>query len=94
MTTTKRDIVNRIMKKKTKLNKGDVEKIVNEMFIVMSKALMSNERIEIRGFGSWNVKELPPRTARDPRTGKIVSVPKRKKITFRVGKILMTILNQ
>ena len=80
MTTTKRDIVNRVVEK-TDLDRKDVEMIVSKMFIVMSEGLLAQERIEIRGFGSWNVRLVQPHKARDPRTGKTVSVPERKKIT-------------
>ncbi len=61
--------------------------IVDKLFIVMSNTLVSGDRVEIRGFGSFQVKEYEGYTGRDPRTGEYVSVETKKLPFFKVGKV-------
>ena len=51
----------------------------------MSTALVNNDRIEIRGFGSFNVTVRPPRTARNPKTGEQVEVATKHALHFKPG---------
>jgi integration host factor subunit beta len=64
------------------------EEIVDVVFDTMSKALAQGERIEIRGFGSFKVKEYKGYTGRNPKTGKMVEVGAKKLPIFKVGKEL------
>jgi integration host factor subunit beta len=66
----------------------EVEKMVSAMFDLMVDALKRDERIEIRGFGSFAVKTRDAREGRNPKTGQKVSVPKRRTCHFTVGKEL------
>ena len=62
---------------------------VDILFETLADAIVEGERIEIRGFGSWEVKETNARPrARNPRTGTEVFVPARPKVRFKPGKIL------
>jgi integration host factor subunit beta len=59
----------------------------------MTEALAKGEGIEIRGFGSFTVRNYPGREGRNPKTGEIVNVPPRKKPFFKVGKELKNRVN-
>jgi len=64
------------------------EEVVNAVFASMTDALLSGDRIEIRGFGSLGVKEYDAYTERNPKTGESVSVKAKKLPFFKVGKEL------
>ncbi len=64
------------------------EEIINILFDSMTTALISGERIEIRGFGSFVVKEYKAYTGRNPKTGESISVKPKKLPFFKVGKEL------
>jgi integration host factor subunit beta len=64
------------------------EEIVNLVFDTMSKALVDGDRIEIRGFGSFMVKEYQGYTGRNPKTGEQISVTDKKLPFFKTGKEL------
>ncbi len=59
----------------------------------MSEALARGERIELRGFGSFIVKERAPRVGRNPHTGEAVQVPARRHPYFKSGKELRRRIN-
>ena len=69
-------------------SKKDVEGAVNAIFDAMSDALVDGGRVEIRGLGSFRVKERMPRTGRNPKTGERVAIPARKVPHFIAGKQL------
>jgi integration host factor subunit beta len=62
------------------------ELIVNVIFEDMSNTLAQEDRIEIRGFGSFKVKNYEGYQGRNPKTGKIIEVPEKKLPFFKVGK--------
>ena len=62
--------------------------MVNAVFDRMTAALSTLDRIEIRGFGSFVVKQRPARKGRNPRTGEIVTVPAKKVPLFKAGREL------
>lgn len=64
------------------------EQIVNLIFDAMSQALIDNDRIEIRGFGSFMVKDYKAYMGRNPKTGEIIQVNEKKLPFFKVGKEL------
>ena len=64
------------------------EQIVNLIFDGMSQALIDNDRIEIRGFGSFMVKDYKAYMGRNPKTGEIIQVEQKKLPFFKVGKEL------
>jgi integration host factor subunit beta len=59
---------------------------LNCMLNQMADALVEGERIEIRGFGSFDLRHRPPRIARNPRTGEAVNLPAKVAIHFKPGK--------
>lgn len=64
------------------------EQVVNEIFTGMSEALLDGERIEIRGFGSFEIREYGSYTGRNPKTGEPIEVKPKRLPFFKVGKEL------
>jgi integration host factor subunit beta len=64
------------------------EEIVNLIFETMSRVLVNGDRIEIRGFGSFEVREYRDYTGRNPKTGEKIAVGKKKLPFFKVGREL------
>ncbi len=91
---TKSQLIDSIAKKLPHVSRREVEAIVNTVFEAMTASLKREERIEIRGFGSFAVKVRHSREARNPKTGQKVAVPARKTPYFTVGKELRERLNK
>lgn len=70
------------------LQAKDVEYSVKVLVDTMTRALAKGQRIEIRGFGSFDLNERPARTGRNPKTGERVQVPAKKVPHFKPGKEL------
>jgi len=83
---TKSELVSALAERQPQLLKQDVELALNCMLEQMSEALVKGERIEIRGFGGFDLRHRPPRIARNPRTGEAVDLPAKVKIHFKPGK--------
>ena len=64
------------------------EEVVNTVFENMEKALVRGDRVEIRGLGSFKVKNYDGYKGRNPKTGEIINVPSKKLPFFKVGKEL------
>lgn len=90
----KSDLITKIAKINPELYQKDANKIVNVFFNTISSALIRNERIEIRGFGIFDVKKREARIARNPRNGEIVAVPEKNIPFFRMGKLMKERLNK
>jgi integration host factor subunit beta len=71
----------------------DVELAVNCLLKHMADALVQGERIEIRGFGSFDLHHRAPHIARNPRTGEAVDLPAKVKVHFKPGKDLKDKVN-
>jgi nucleoid DNA-binding protein len=84
---TKADIVDQIADR-TGLTKKDVSETVDGFLDAVSRALAHGQHIEIRGFGTFKVKDRKSRLARNPRTGEAVPVPPRRVPVFKVSKEL------
>jgi len=85
---TKRELIDEVMKLYPLFSRGDAEAMVNAVFESMTEALSRNERIEVRGFGSFVIKRRPAREGRNPKTGALVSVSAKRFPFFKVGKEL------
>jgi nucleoid DNA-binding protein len=81
---TKKDIILKVADE-TNLKQTDVKRIVQKTFDYMIEALVRGEKIELRNFGVFKIKERKSRTGRNPRTGQIVPVPPRKVVVFKPG---------
>ena len=82
----KSELVLRIAEQNPHLYEKDCEAVVNAILGKIADALTAGERVEIRGFGSFSVKDLRARQGRNPRTGESVAVKEKKAVAFRPGK--------
>jgi integration host factor subunit beta len=82
------------LEKQANLSHKQAEQIINIAFDSMIHALYDDERIEIRGFGSFANRNYKAYEGRNPKTGKIVKVPPKKVPFFKVGKELKEMVDQ
>ena len=85
---TKSDLIERVAREVPHISKKDTEVVVNTIFDAMTEALRRGSRIEIRGFGSFQVKIREAREGRNPKTGEEVRIPAKRTPFFKVGKEL------
>jgi len=85
---TKSELIQRLSKRYPHLYQRDIEVLVNTLFDEITKALASGNRVELRGFGAFSVREREARAARNPKNGAMVNVGTRSAIYFRTGKEL------
>ncbi|MCO6520955.1 MAG: integration host factor subunit beta [Snodgrassella sp.] len=78
----------------TVLNAKDVEQSIKILVDTMTRALAKGQRIEIRGFGSFDLNHRPARIGRNPKTGEKVSVPEKYVPHFKPGKELRERVNK
>lgn len=83
---TKSELVQTLSEKFPELEKRDVELAVNCMLGQMADSLVLGERVEIRGFGGFDLRHRVPRTARNPKTGEAVNLPAKIAVHFKPGK--------
>ena len=86
----KLDIVNQVVNR-TGITKTKAEVAVETVFDAMKKALEQGDRIELRGFGVFNVKPRKTGIGRNPRTGAEVNIPPGKAVRFKPGKELQSL---
>ena len=85
---TKSELIERLSDEHELLNKKDAEAVINLIFGGIGEALAQGDRVEIRGFGSFSVRERDAREARNPKSGQLVKIPSRKTPFFKTGKEL------
>jgi len=85
---TKSELIEQLTDEHGILNKRESEIVVNLIFGGISTALAQGDRVEIRGFGSFSVRERDARAARNPKSGELVEIPSRKTPFFKTGKEL------
>lgn len=86
----KLDIINEVVSR-TGITKTKAEMAVETVFETMKKALSEGDRIELRGFGIFNVRPRKTGIGRNPRTGAEVAIPPGKAVRFKPGKELQTL---
>ncbi len=86
----KLDIINQVVDR-TGIPRNKAEAAVDAVFNAMKSALQRNDRIELRGFGVFNIKPRKTGIGRNPRTGEEVSIPPGKAVRFKPGKDLQSI---
>lgn len=91
---TKSVLINKVAEKVKDLTRSQTEIVVDTILERMQKALITGDKVEIRGFGNFRLKSRRPRQARNPKTGAQVQVPAKKVLFFRAGKELKKVLNQ
>ena len=90
---TKSELVEKIMETNGLLNRKESELVVNIIFDSMANALKSGDKVEIRGFGSFTVREREAREARNPKNGEIVKISAKRTPFFKTGKELKERVN-
>jgi len=86
----KYDIVNNVVNR-TGLSKTKAEMAVETVFEAMKRAMENGERIELRGFGVFNIRPRKTGIGRNPRTGVEVIIPPGKAVRFKPGKDLQSL---
>ncbi len=87
------ELIQKVAEENPHLFQRDVERIVNTIFEEITEALARRERVELRGFGAFSVKQRDARVGRNPRTGESVSVTEKAVPFFKTGKLLRDRLN-
>ena len=82
----KTELVKVLKEKLPELQQRDVELAVNCILAQMSDAIAKGDRIEVRGFGSFDLHHRAPRIGRNPKTGESLSLPAKVKVYFKPGK--------
>ena len=91
---TKSELVTHVAERLPYMTAKDAEIIVDTIFDSMVDALAQGDGIEIRGFGSFKVKDREEREGRNPKTGESLRIPARKSPFFRIGKELYERINR
>ncbi len=89
----KSELVTRLAEENPHLFHRDVERIVTAIFDEISQSLARGDRVELRGFGAFSVKNRPARVGRNPRTGEPVEVEEKYVPFFKTGKEMRERLN-
>lgn len=83
----KADLIN-VVAEKAGLTKKDSEKAINAVFDAISDALVSSDKVQLVGFGAFEVKSRAPRMGRNPKTKESIQIPASKSPVFKAGKAL------
>ena len=90
---TKMDLVEKVADQ-INLTKKQTEVIVNTVFQSITDSLAEGDKVELRGFGSFRIRERNSRVARNPKSGETVEVPAKKVPFFKAGKELREIVDE
>ena len=91
-TITKKELIDRIAKR-TQCKKITAKEIVQQFLDEIAAELAKNNRLEFRDFGVFKVKERAARTAQNPKTLEKVQVPAKRKVKFKMGRVMREKLN-
>ena len=91
---TKSELIARLAELNPSLYHRDLEQLVNTVFDTITKALENGDRVELRGFGAFSLRERKARVGRNPRTGEAVSVDAKTIPFFKMGKGMRERLNK
>lgn len=89
----KSELIQRITERNPHLYQRDIENVVAAVLDTVTDALARGDRVELRGFGAFSVKQRPARIGRNPRTGAQVSVDAKAVPFFKTGKEMRQRLN-
>ena len=88
----KTDLVN-VVADATELTKKDVDAVVSATFKAISDALKAGDKVQLIGFGTFEVKTVAAREGRNPQTGETIAIPESKKPAFSASKVLKDQVN-
>ncbi|MBL0404245.1 integration host factor subunit beta [Microvirga aerilata] len=89
----KSELVQKLAEQNPHLYSRDIEKVVNAILGTIGDALAQEDRVELRGFGTFTVKKRGARTGRNPKTGDPVAVVEKSVPAFKTGKEMRRRLN-
>jgi integration host factor subunit beta len=90
---TKSELIEKVVQSHGMLSVKVSEIVVNTVFDSIEEALKAGDKVEIRGFGSFTVRERLGREARNPKSGEVVVIPSKKTPFFKTGKELKERVN-
>ena len=90
---TKSELIEKIVEINGGMTRRESELVVNLVFDSMSEALKAGDKVEIRGFGIFTIRERGAREARNPKSGEIVKIPAKRTPFFKTGKELRERVN-
>lgn len=89
------ELIKLLKVKHPQLNKHQLEEVIDTFFETIQDALKNKNNVELRGLGTFHVKEINEKfSARNPKTGNLIYVPKRSKVRFRASKKFKQYLNR
>jgi len=91
-TITKKELVDRIAER-TQSKHSTVKTVVQQFLDEIATELAKGNRLEFRDFGVFEVREIAPRTAQNPKTLEPVEVPAKRKVKFKMGQLIREGLN-
>ena len=91
-TITKKELVDRIAEK-TQSNQIIVKTVVQQFLNEITSELAKNNRLEFRDFGVFEVKQQAARTSQNPKTLEPVEVPAKRKVKFKMGRVMREGMN-
>ena len=89
---TKNELVEAIASK-TELTKTDVDKVITSFADVITDALVKGDKVSLKGFGNFEVRDRSARTGRNPHTGETMKIEASKAPKFKAGKALKDMVN-
>ena len=93
MKMNKSDLVIKISRKLTHFKRADIEEATDQLTTLIFNALSRNDRVEIRGFGTFSTRKRGARLARNPKTGSSIAVNSKFHPYFRASKLLRQLVN-
>ena len=93
MVMTKSELIQNLADANPHLYLRDIERIVSTVFEEITSALENGNRVELRGFGTFSIKQRGSRVGRNPRSGELVNVAAKRLPYFKTGKQLREKLN-
>ena len=88
----KTDLVN-VVAAEANISKKDAEAAVNATFAAIAGALKNNDKVQLIGFGTFEVKDVAEREGRNPKTGEVIKIAATKKPSFNASKVLKEQVN-
>jgi len=88
-------LIKQLITKNSKLNRSEIETVIEIFSNNIIKALKNGRKIELRGFGTFFVKKIKENySARNPKTGELIYVPEKNKVRFKASKNLKKKINE
>jgi integration host factor subunit beta len=90
---TRSELIKKLAKRFANWSNDKITIVVDSVFEELSNGLANEQRVELRGFGSFAIRKRDARAARNPKTSEVVQLGERKVVYFRVGKELREYIN-